>query len=75
MVGFRPANLKLHSLRVWITFLPFYVLNTESEETIILFYVFCEFFFMCFCEYVLMLKIIGAKVIFSLNFDAVNLPK
>jgi len=32
MVGFRPANLKLRSLRVWTTFLPFYVLNTESER-------------------------------------------
>jgi len=32
MVRFRPANLKLHSLWVWITFLPFYVLNTESER-------------------------------------------
>ncbi len=32
MVGFRPANLKLRSLRVWITFLAFYVLNTESER-------------------------------------------
>jgi len=32
MVGFGPANLKLRSLRVWITFLAFYVLNTESEK-------------------------------------------
>jgi len=32
MVGFRPANLKLRSLRFWITFLAFYVFNTESER-------------------------------------------
>ena len=52
MVGFRPTNLKLRSLRVWITFLAFYVLNTESER-ISKKYVFnkqnkLSFYFMCF---------------------------
>jgi hypothetical protein len=52
MVGFRPTNLKLRSFRVWITFLAFYVLNTESER-ISKKYVFdkqnkLSLYFMCF---------------------------